>query len=90
MRAEAPQAVATTNHGEMKIVPTRAGTRGFDDLRRRGNREPVDRGVRPCVASIDDLARTLSALESEQNLGELRQLRRLDQLERGRTRAIER
>jgi len=79
-----------TNHGEMKIVPTRAGTRGFDDLRRRGNREPVDRGVRPCVASIDDLARTLSALESEQNLGELRQLRRLDQLERGRTRAIER
>ncbi|MEJ7569224.1 MAG: hypothetical protein WKF41_13270 [Gaiellaceae bacterium] len=79
-----------TDHGEVKVVPTPAGTRGYDDLRRAANREPLGRGVRPSVASIGDLARMISALGSEQHLGELRQLRRLVELERGRTRAIER
>jgi hypothetical protein len=79
-----------TDHGEVKVVPTPAGTRGYDDLRRAANREPLGRGVRPSVASIGDLARMLSALGSEQHLGELRQLRRLVELERGRSRAIER
>lgn len=79
-----------TDHGELKVVPTPAGTRGYDDLRRAANREPLGRGVRPSVASIGDLARMISALGSEQHLGELRQLRRLVELERGRTRAIER
>ncbi|MCP9487558.1 MAG: hypothetical protein MSC30_17060 [Gaiellaceae bacterium MAG52_C11] len=79
-----------TDHGEVKIVPTPAGTRGYDDLRRAANREPLGRGVRPSVASIGDLARMISALGNEQQLGELRQLRRLVELERGRTRAIER
>ena len=80
----------TTDHGEVKVVPTPAGTRGYDDLRRAANREPLGRGVRPSVASIGDLARMASALGGEQHLGELRQLRRLDELERGRTRSIER
>ena len=79
-----------TDHGEVKVVPTPAGTRGYDDLRRAANREPLGRGVRPSVASIGDLARMISALGSEQHLGELQQLRRLVELERGRTRAIER
>ena len=79
-----------TDHGEVKVVPTPAGTRGHDDLRRAANREPLGRGVRPSVASIGDLARMLSALGGEQHLGELRQLRRLVELERGRSRAIER
>ena len=79
-----------SDHGEVKVVPTPAGTRGYDDLRRAANREPLGRGVRPPVASIGDLARMLSALGNEQHLGELRQLRRLVELERGRTRALER
>src|SRR6266550_3804835 len=35
-----------TAHGELKIVPTPAGTQGYDDLRRGGHREPLGRGVR--------------------------------------------
>ncbi len=50
-----------TDFGEMKVVPTPAGTRGYDDLRRGANREPLGRGVRPDVASIGDLARMASA-----------------------------
>jgi hypothetical protein len=46
--------------------------------------------ARPSVASIGDLARMASAVGGEQHLAELRQLRRLDELERGRTRSIER
>ena len=80
----------TTDHGEVKVVPTPAGTRGYDDLRRAANREPLGRGARPSVASIGDLARMASALGGEQHLAELRQLRRLDELERGRSRSIER
>jgi hypothetical protein len=88
--ANEPLIELVTDHGEMKLVPTPAGTQGFDDLRRGGNREPLGQGVRPSVASIGDLARMLSALGSERNLDELRQLRRLDQLERSRGRSIER
>ena len=49
-----------TAHGELKIVPTPAGTQGYDDLRRGGHREPsggasgrtslrsaISRGCRP-------------------------------------------
>lgn len=79
-----------TNAGEVKVVPIPAGTRGYDDLRRAANREPLGRGVRPSVASIGDLARMVSALGNEQHLPELKQLRRLVELERGRTRALER
>jgi len=88
--AAKPTIELMTDRGEVKIVPMPAGTRGYDDLRRAANREPLGRGVRPSVASIGDLARMISALGSEQHLGELRQLRRLVELERGRTRAIER
>ncbi len=80
----------TTDAGEVKVVPTPAGTRGYDDLRRVANREPLGRGIRPSVASIGDLARMLSALGNEQHLPELKQLRRLVELDRGRTRALER
>jgi hypothetical protein len=80
----------TTDFGEMKIVPTPEGTRGFDDLRRGANREPLGRGVRPAVASIGDLARMASAYDRERYLPQVMQLRRLTALERGRSRGIER
>ena len=79
-----------TRYGEFKLVPEPAGTRGYDDLRRAANREPLGRGVRPSVASIGDLARMISALRREERVPQLMQLRRLVELERARTRGIER
>jgi hypothetical protein len=80
----------TTEHGELKLVPEPAGTRGYDDLRRAATREPLGRGVRPSVASIGDLARMVSALGDEERLPQLMQLRRIVELERARERVIER
>jgi hypothetical protein len=88
--AEQPLIELVTQHGELKVVPTPNGTRGYDDLRRGAHREPLGRGVRADVASIGDLARMSSALGTEQNLEQVRQLRRLTALERGRGRVIER
>jgi hypothetical protein len=79
-----------TRYGELTLVPEPAGTRGYDDLRRAANREPLGRGVRPSVASIGDLARMVSALGDEERLPQLMQLRRLVELERARERVLQR
>jgi hypothetical protein len=85
-----------TRAGELKLVPEPAGTRGYDDLRRRAEREPLGRGLRPQIASADDLARMLGALDRDQDLERLLRLRRLVNLERrlsrelGRSHGIER
>jgi hypothetical protein len=79
-----------TRYGELKLVPEPAGTRGYDDLRRAATREPLGRGVRPSVASVGDLARMLSALGDDKRIPQLMQLRRITELERARTRGIER
>jgi hypothetical protein len=80
----------TTEYGKLKLVPEPAGTRGYDDLRRAANREPLGRGVRPSVASIGDLARMVSSLGDEDRLPQLMQLRRLVELERSRDRVLQR
>ena len=67
--------------GELTIVSEPAGTRGYDDLRRWANCEPLAQGVRPSVASISDHARMLAALDREQDLESLGTLRRLIELE---------
>jgi hypothetical protein len=79
-----------TDHGQLKVVPTPEGTRGFDDLRRAANREPLGRGVRPRVASVGDLARMASAYDRERFFSQIAQLRRLTALEHSRSRVIER
>src|SRR5262249_42678615 len=43
-----------TRAGELRIVPTPWGTRGYDDLRRRAVRENLGRGLRPSIASLVD------------------------------------
>ena len=78
--AEEPVHELETRYGELKLVPEPAGTRGYDDLRRAANREPLGRGVRPSVASIGDLARMVSALGDEDRTPQLMQLRRLVEL----------
>lgn len=70
-----------TPHGELRIVPVPAGTRGYDDLRRAATREPLGHGLRPAVASKGDLARMLSALGRHEDVEKLRQIRRLIELE---------
>ena len=79
-----------TEHGEMKVVPTPEGTRGFDDVRRAANREALGRGLKPKVASIGDLARMASAYDRERFYAQVMQLRRLTALEHSRSRVIER
>jgi hypothetical protein len=71
-----------TRAGELKLVPEPAGTRGYDDLRRRADREPLGRGLRPQIASADDLARMLGALDRDHDVERLLRLRRLMNLER--------
>jgi hypothetical protein len=72
-----------TDRGELKVILKPAGTRGYDDLRKAATREGIGRGVRPAVASIDDLARMLAALGREEDRTKLRDLRRLAEMERG-------
>jgi hypothetical protein len=90
IRAE-PVIELRTRGGQVKIIAEPAGTRGgYDDLRRAASREPLGRGLRPLVASIGDLARMTAAFGREQDLTPLRQLRILADLDRRRSREIER
>ena len=72
-----------TDRGELKIIAEPVGTSGYDDLRRAATREPLGRGLRPSVASIDDLARMLASRGREEDRAKLRALRRLAEIERG-------
>ncbi len=93
---EQPVVELETRAGELKLIPEPAGTRGYDDLRRRADREPLGQGLRPQVASADDLARMLGALDRDHDAERLLRLRRLMNLERsisrelGRSHGIER
>jgi hypothetical protein len=79
-----------TDAGQLKVVVEPAGTRGYDDLRRRASRQPLGRGLRPQVASLDDHARMLAALDREQDRQPLRTIRRVIELDHRLGRAIER
>jgi hypothetical protein len=84
-----PVVVLRTVGGELKIVPEPEGTGGYDDLRYAATREPLGQGVRPSVASSWDLARMLGALGQEADLKRLRTLRRVIELDQGRSRGID-
>jgi hypothetical protein len=71
-----------TRAGELRIVPEPWGTRGYDDLRIRANRENLGRGARPAVASVVDCVRMLDASEREPDRERLVRLRRMMELER--------
>src|SRR5919108_4051169 len=87
--AREPVLELQTDAGELKIVPEPAGTRGYDDLRRRAQLEPLGRGLRPSVASLDDHARMLAALGRDHDRKPLLTLQRLIELDRGIGRGIE-
>lgn len=79
-----------TQAGELKIVPEPVGTRGYDDLRRRAQRQPIGQGLWPSVASVDDHARMLAVLGREQDRQPLQTLQRVIELDRSLGRGIER
>ena len=87
--ARAPVVELQTDAGELTIVPEPAGTRGYDDLRRRAMAQPLGRGLRPSVASLDDHARMLATLAREQDRQPYRTLQRRLELDRGISRGIE-
>jgi hypothetical protein len=71
-----------TTAGELKLVPAPAGVpNGFADLRRAATREHLGNRLRPLVAPTADLARMTAALRREQDIGRLRELRRIMELE---------
>ncbi len=77
-----------TDHGQVRIVPYPEGTRGYDDLRRDAERQPIGQGLRPSVASPRDLARMLAGLGREEDMPKLLDMRRLIELEHGLHRGL--
>jgi hypothetical protein len=91
--ARTPDTLATeertavrTLAGTLTVVPTPWGTRGYDDIRIRSNRENLGRGLRPRNASTVDLVRMLEASTRAQDVQRLQRLRRMMELERVHTR----
>jgi hypothetical protein len=78
-----------TDHGELKVAPEPAGTRGYDDLRWQATGEHIGKGLRPRVASTGDLARMLASLGRDEDLNKLLALRRLMELEHTRGLGLE-
>ncbi len=74
-----------TPRGRLQIIPTPAGTRGYDDLRRGATREPLGHGLRPQVASVADLIRSLEALDPSARGDQIQRLQRVAELTRGLT-----
>lgn len=77
-----------TDAGELKIVPEPAGTRGYDDLRRGADYEPLGQRLRPSVASPDDHVRMLAVLGREQDRPALQTMQRLLELEHSLRRGL--
>ena len=80
--ASTDPAIASTRAGELRIVSAPWGTRGYDDLRRRADRENLGRGLRPAVASVVDCVRMLEASDRDVDAERLLRLRRMMELER--------
>jgi transcriptional regulator with XRE-family HTH domain len=84
--AATERTVTRTDVGEVAIVPAPWGTRGYDDLRIRANRENLGRGSRPPIASLVDCVRMLEASSRLIDRERVERLRRMMELERQRTR----
>jgi hypothetical protein len=74
--------VARTRAGELAVVPEPWGTRGYDGLRIRANRENLGNGIRPPIASLADCVRMLDASTRTIDQERIRRIRRMMELER--------
>jgi hypothetical protein len=88
--AAGERTVATTSVGELAVVPTPWGTRGYDGLRIRSNRENLGNGIRPPIASLADCVRMLDASDREIDRERIHRVRRMMELERQLTRSRQR
>jgi hypothetical protein len=75
-----------TSAGELAVVPTPWGTRGYDGLRIRSNRENLGNGIRPRIASLADCVHMLDASERAIDHERIQRVRRMMELERRLTR----
>jgi hypothetical protein len=82
--------VFATQAGELAVVPTPWGTRGYDGLRIRSNRENLGNGVRPPIASLADCVRMLDASDRPIDQTRIQRVRRMMELERNLTRSRQR
>jgi hypothetical protein len=71
-----------TRAGELAIVPAPWGTRGYDGLRIRANRENLGHGIRPPIASLADCVRMLDASDRSVDEERIRRIRRMMEIER--------
>ena len=76
-----------TRAGEVRVIATPWGTRGYDDIRIRANRENLGQAVRPPIASVVDLTRMLEASHRPEDAERLHRLRRMMELEHELTRS---
>ena len=72
--------------GEIKVVVRPAGTRGYEDLRRKASHLHIGQGLRPQVAGPGDLVRMLEALDRPDQVRSLEAMRRVVDLDRSRGR----
>lgn len=79
----APVVVLDSPAGEVAVVTAPAGTRGYEDLRRKASRLHLGEGLRPRVAAAGDLVRMLEALARPEQAEATRMMRRVVELDRG-------
>lgn len=78
-----PVAAFESRHGPIKVVVRPAGTRGYEDLRRKAEPLHLGEGIRAYVASPGDLVRMLEARDESQRQPTIQAMRRIVELERG-------
>jgi hypothetical protein len=78
-----------TSAGSLQLIGAPAGApKGYVDLRRAAAKEHLGQGIQPLVASVGDLARMTAALDRDQDLERLGQLRRIMELEADREQTL--
>jgi hypothetical protein len=78
----AERTTVLTRAGELAVMPEPWGTRGYDGLRIRANRENLGSGVRPPIASLADCVRMLDASSRPIDHERIQRIRRMMELER--------
>ncbi len=78
-----PVLALASDHGEIKVVATPAGTRGYEDLHRAATREYLGDRIRAEVASPGDLVRMLWVLGREGDAPRIETMQRVVELDRG-------
>ena len=78
-----PVLALTSEHGEIKVVPNPAGTRGYEDLHRGASREYLGDRIRAEIASPGDLVRMLWVLDRADDSLKIETMQRVVELDRG-------